>query len=579
MRFQHKRRIVSIALAILCSIGFTDHLCAQFPSNPFAGKLPSLPVPKLFGGKLQAPRVKPLANKLSVPKLPGLPSLPRPNFGNLKRTIQTPAAQAIATRTNQPPAAPSQIFDTSSADRQIAAGKMPSDVKSSLDRARKAAEASRDALNTSQNDFNSAVAGTKPPKSENLFSKIKTKPSQSTASAAQHSGSSSRSGNLWGNYKPDLGPSSSNRSSGGIEDLAKVNPRLYDRYGKLTSSNGADGQFVATNAERDFDFQPEKASRAATDKVSSDNAEATIAGLRSQLMELRSRGAGTSDQLKMPHRSAFEIAGIAPVKPVVEEPELPVHRGFGNAASFGDRQQTVSIPDPTAPTNVLRAAARPTPGMVATHEIKSDFNKTASNTLAADLPVGNKLSNNSASESMVNNDFVGLANTDSTVDAKKDPIPKLRAAATEQVPSMELPRQLSQASLDALEQAKQEKLNQPLPEINQNSGPLVGGFQNPKVASTQFQPQTTTPPAPKSQQRSSAFPGNFQSQVPARQQQVTSNQFFSRAAKEAPVKTVAEPTARVAEAQLLPPALPEGITTGDGTYSPGSVRSLEKKLW
>ena len=152
----------------------------------------------------------------------------------------------------------------------------------------------------------------------------------------------------------------------------------------------------------------------------------------------------------------------------------------------------------------------------------------------------------------------------------------LRAEATEQVQSMELPRQLSQASLDALEKARKEKLSQPLPKINKDTGPLLGGFQNPKVASSQFKPQTA-PPTQKVQQRSSAFPAHFQTQAPARQQQVTSNQFFNRAAKEAPAKTDTEPTERVAE--LLPPTLPEGLTTGDGTYSPGSVRGLEKKLW
>ena len=237
MRSQHNRKLVSAALAVLFSIGFSGCQRTNFPSNPFAGKLATLPKPNF--GNLKAPRVQPLGAKLPV-----LPQLPRPNFGNLKRTIQTPAAQAIASQSNQPPLAPSRTFDTSSADRQIAAGKMPAGVKSSLDRARKAAEASRDALTTNQNDFNSAVAGTKPPKSGDLFSKIKTKPSQSTASA----GSGSRHNNLWGNYKPDVSPSSSNRSNGGLADLAKGNPRLYDRYGKLTSSKGSDSQFVATHA-------------------------------------------------------------------------------------------------------------------------------------------------------------------------------------------------------------------------------------------------------------------------------------------------------------------------------------------
>ena len=574
MRSQHKRKLISVALAALFSVGLTDCAAAQ---NPFAGKLPSLPIPKIFKGKTRAPIVKPFATKL--------PTLPRPNFGNLARTIRTPAAEAIATRTNQPPAAPARIFDTSSADKQIAAAKMPADVKSSLERARRAAEASRDAIKTEQNDFNSAVASTKPPTSENLFSKIKTKPSQSVASASSKAGSGSRSDNVWGNYTPDTSPSSSNRGGGGLADLAKVNPRLYDRYGKLTSSNGSsDTKFVATNAGRNFDFLPANAPKSqlakehgnAMDKVSSDNSEATIARLRGQLMELRSRGAGTSAQLKIPHRSAFDLAGVAPVKTVDKEPELPLHRGFGDAAALGDRPQTVSIPDPTAPTNVLRAAAPPTPGLVATHEIKTSFGQMPSGKPAEELPVGNTLSTGSASknDSMVNNDFV---DADSNVDVEKDMIPMLRGTAKEQVPSTELPRQLSQASLDALEAAKQEKLSLPLPEVNAKRGPLEGGFQNPKVAATKFQPKTTAP-AQTSQQRSSAFPGHFLTRTPAVQQQVTSNQFFNRAAKSAPEKT-AEPAARVAESKLLPPALPQGLTTGDGNYSPGSVKGLEKKLW
>lgn len=593
MRFQHNRTFISVALTVLCSIGFAGCQRTHFPSNPFAGKLPKLPMPKLLSGKIQAPSAQPLASKLPVPKLPGLSNLPRPNFGNLARTIRTPAAEAIATRSSQPPVAPAKIFDTASADKQIAAAKMSPEVKSSLDRARKAAEASREAINTQQNDFNSAVASTKAPSSENLFSKIKTKSPQSSGSSTKQASSSSKTGNLWGDYAPDTRPGSSNRSSGGIEDLAKVNPKLYDRYGKLTSSNGSgDAQFVAVNAKRNFDFQPAnssgdqlaKRSKSMTDKVSSDNSDATIAGLRGQLMELRSRGAGTSDQLNIPHRSAFDIAGVAPQKPVVKKPEQPIHRGFGNAAAIGNRQQTVSIPDPTAPTNILRAPAPPTPGMVATHEIKSQFGRTASNTLAKDLPTGHTLSGNLANEneSMVNNDFVGPLNIEPANDEQSAAVPMLRAAAIEQVPNMELPRQLSQASLDALEQAKQEKLNQPLPEINKKSVPMLGGFKNPKFVSTQFQPQTapqTTKLENTFQQRSSAFPGHFQSQLPARQQQVMSNQFFSRAAKPAQEKAGAESTTRVAEAQLLPPALPEGITTGDGTYSPGSVRSLEKKLW
>jgi len=161
---------------------------------------------------------------------------------------------------------------------------------------------------------------------------------------------------------------------------------------------------------------------------------------------------------------------------------------------------------------------------------------------AEELPVGNTLSKGSASknDSMVNNDFV---DADSNVDVEKDMIPMLRGTAKEQVPSTELPRQLSQASLDALEAAKQEKLSLPLPEVNAKRGPLEGGFQNPKVAATKFQPKTTAP-AQTSQQRSSAFPGHFLTRTPAVQQQVTSNQFFNRAAKSAPEKT-AEPAARV----------------------------------
>ena len=121
-----------------------------------------------------------------------------------------------------------------------------------------------------------------------------------------------------------------------------------------------------------------------------------------------------------------------------------------------------------------------------------------------------------------------------------------------------------------------DKLNQPLPEINGNSGPLIGGFENPKVASVQVQQQ----PEPQVRQASSAFPGHFQTQTPGRQQQVTSNQFFNRAAKPAAVaEPVAAPEARVAEVPESVSSLPDGITTGNSSYAPGSVRSLEKKLW
>lgn len=595
MRSQNNRKLASVTLAVICGLGFSGCQRAHFPNNPFAGKIPSLPVPKMFAGKLKAPQVQPIGGRLPVPKLPSMSNFPRPNFGNLVRTVRTPAADAMASRSNQPPEAPARNFDTSSADKQIAAGRMPADVKSKLDLARKAAEASRDAVDTAQTDFNSAVAGTKAPSretpsSDSLFSKIKTKP---TAPSAKQTASSSSTGNLWGDYQPDTRPGSSNRASGGLEDLAKVNPRLYDRYGKLTSGNGSpSGQFVATNTKKDFDFQPVSAPEAKTnqltDKTSSDNPDATIAGLRSQLMELRSRGSGSSDQFKLPPRSAFAIAGVAPVKPVVKKPEQPLHRGFGNADSFGDRTQTVSIPDPTAPANVLRAAAPKTPGLVATKEIKSSFSKTDSTTAASELPVGNVLSNQlksstsaSQNESMVSNDFVGSPSDtkDSPSDTKDEAPPMLRASASEQVLNLELPRQLSQASLDALEQAKQDRLNLPLPEINQTSGPLIGGTSNPKVAPTQFQPPST-PTQQAFRPATTAFPGHFQTQAPAQQQQVTSNQFFNRAATQRPAtETIAKPTTRVAEAKPLSASLPEGLTTGDGTYSPGSVRGLEKKLW
>ncbi len=593
MRSQHTSKLASLALAIACGIGMAGCQRTYFPSNPFAGKLPSLPVPKMLSGKLSAPPALPLAGKLPIPKLPGLSSIPRPNFGNLVRTATTPAADAIAARSSTPPPAPPKTFDTSSADQQIAASRMPSDIKSKLEVARKAAEASRENIETAQDKFNTAVASTTPPSSGNLFSRINTKPAGAagTVNAAKPAVNQTAAGNLWGNYKPDTRPGSSNRPDGGIEELAKVNPRLYDRYGKLTTSNGVDsGQFVATNpdAKRDFDFPPAQDAQVArqsptADKVSSDNPDATIAGLRSQLMELRSRGSGTSDQFKLPHRSAFEIAGLAPQKPVAKEPEQPLHRGFGNAADLGERQQTVSIPDPTAPTNILRAIAPPTPGLVATKEINTGLGR--SNTSAGELPRGNMLSGKrksaSPSEDIVSNDFVGGAEPSSVT-----PPPTLRASAHEPVQDMQLPRQLSQASLDALEAAKQARLNQPLPEVNR--APLAGGFQNPKVAPHQFplpqQPPVTMAASP------SAFPAQIRTQV-SPQLQVTRNQFFDRAAEPAPTpEKPSASAARVAKAPSLsigtaaPPRngsadLPDGLNTGSGNYAPGSVRSLEKKLW
>jgi hypothetical protein len=142
---------------------------------------------------------------------------------------------------------------------------------------------------------------------------------------------------------------------------------------------------------------------------------------------------------------------------------------------------------------------------------------------------------------------------------------------------MELPRKLSQASLNALEEAKQRELNKSLPEINLNSDPFVGASPNPKIASDKAFAQTFAPPSIKNGQPSSAFPSHFPRQNLASRQQVTANQFFNRAAKPAVEKTEAE--ARVAEVKALALPLPKGITTGDSTYSPGSVRSLEKKLW
>ena len=572
---------------MICGFGLVGCQRAQFPSNPFAGKLPS-PLQNLS------------SNRLPLPKLPSLANFPRPNFRNLVRPATTPAAVAIAAQTNSSPPPPARSFDTNQAEQQIAAGQMPSSVKSKLEQARMEAEKSRadlgSELSSAQKEFNSAIGSTENKSGGDLFAKINPKQSQADTQKGTNG--------LWADYKSDTRSGSSNVSSGGIAELAKVNHGLYDRYGKLTTSNNKD--FAATN-KTDFNFQPPKSSPdLSTEKVSSDKSDETLDGLRKQLMALRSRGSGTSDQMKLPARSAVEIAGVAPLE-LPKEPAPPLHRGFGGDSplDLGKAQQTVSIPDPTAPTNVLRAAVPAPRGLLSSTPVDTGYRRTSSNvdssSLPSSLPFGNALSkqlkNASDNDKMVSNDFV----------ASNAP-PTLQASTKPKTLELDLPRQLSEASLEALATAQQVKKNMPVPQIVQERGPLVGGISNPNIggsttkgvatpnlANQNFAPPTT-PPA-------SAFQSPFQQPVYSnRQQQVTSNQFFDRAAQPVAAAIVPAPV-RVAEAPSFSAnsadsasgglsvgsvqapfetttEMPNAIKTGEGSYAPGSVRGLEKKqLW
>ena len=373
-----------------------------------------------------------------------------------------------------------------------------------------------------------------------------------------------------------------------------MNHGLYDRYGKLTTPKSTDKDFVA-NSKPNFGFKPpQNTPDFSTEKVSSDKPDETLDGLREQLMALRSRGSGTSDQMKLPAKSAVELAGVAPPAPEPKEPPPSLHRGFGNdnPLELGKAKQVVSIPDPTAPANVLRAAVPAPRGLLSSTPIDTGYRRTSPNVDSSSLPVGNALSkqlqNASDNEKMVSNDFVPL-----------NAPPTLKASTKPKTLELDLPRQLSEASREALATAEQAKKNLPVPQILQERGPLLGGVSNPNVGGTpaqdfakqnlpnqNFAPQAT-PPA-------SAFQSPFQQPVYARQQQVTSNQFFNRAAQ--PKPTVITPTTlpepvRVAEALksvgsvLVAPTetatqLPNAIKTGDGSYAPGSVRNLDKtQLW
>ena len=582
------RKLIKCAVLMICGLGLVGCQRAQFPSNPFAGKLPS-PLHNLS------------SNRLPRPKLPSLANFPRPNFRNLVRPATTPAAVAIAAQTNSSPPPPARSFDTNQAEQQIAAGQMPSSIKSKLEQARLEAEKSRadlgSELSSAQKDFNSAISSTENKSGGDFFAKVN--PKQSSA------GTQRGTNGLWGDYKPDTRPGSSNVSSDGIGELAKVNHGLYDRYGKLTTPNNKD--FAATN-KTDFGFKPPQSpSDFATEKVSSDKPDETLDGLRKQLMALRSRGSGTSDQMKFPERSAVELAGVAPPAPN-KEPEPSLHRGFGkdNALELGKIQQTVSIPDPTAPTNVLRAAVPAPRGLLSSTPVDTGYRSTSSKSVdSSSLPFGNALSNQlknaSNDDKMVSNDFV----------ASKAP-PTLQASTKPKTLELDLPRQLSAASLEALAVAEEARKNQPVPQVIQERGPLAGGISNPnigsvatesfaspKLANQNFAPPTTPPV--------SAFQSPFQQPVYSnRTQQVTSNQFFNRAAQPAAAQPAAAQPASVAPAPSPEPVrvaeapnfggglsvgsvqtpfetatqLPAAIKTGDGSYAPGSVRGLDKKqLW
>ena len=162
-------KLIKCAVLVICGIGLSGCQRAQFPSNPFAGKLPS-PIKNVS------------SSRFPLPKLPSLSNFPRPNFRNLVRTATTPpAAAAIAAHTNSSPPPPARSFDTNQAEQQIAAGRMPSSIKSKLDQARLEAEKSRadlgSELSSAQKEFNSAIGSTDKKTDGDFFAKVNPKQS------------------------------------------------------------------------------------------------------------------------------------------------------------------------------------------------------------------------------------------------------------------------------------------------------------------------------------------------------------------------------------------------------------------
>jgi hypothetical protein len=545
------------------TVGFSGCQTFRFPANPFAGaKLPGARIP--------------------VPRLPSLGKFPKPNFGNIASAIKTPAQQAInssgnsiASANKQPPPAPNRKFDSTATDEKLAQS------------IRAGGKAS--AEGTTEPDFSIAKSDTNgeltpaQKRFKQALAKQRDKNSDLAAKANSNSKSNSNA-DLWSDYRPDASPSSSNSlPANSAQELAKVNRGLYDQYGKLTTGS--------SSPKLSEPFDPKSLADKSSDGGSA-KTDQSIAGLRSQLEQLKARGSGNSDGYSVPTRTALEIAGTAPQTPAAT-PQVKLHKGFGGSAQLKSASNlanrgTVSIPDPTAPTNVLRASADEIPGLVQVTNVAEAGKYSATrfggfagnNTQPSELPTGSLLPQNSAgSEDLVANKFV----------QKTEPLklPTLTATAESKPIEMALPRPVSEASLAALAENARAAEAAPKPKIT---------FQNPIQQMAITMPQQAIPdvsaspatPAATTLATTTAVstPAVSAFNLPAtRSPRVTKNQFFSRPIQaSAPLNTPAAPVQRVAQVQQdtaplsimnqpesAATALPAGLVTGDSTYAPGSV--------
>ena len=526
------------------TVGFSGCQTFRFPANPFAGaKLPGV--------------------KLPVPRLPSLAKLPKPNFGNIARSVKTPARQAIdssgtsiASASKQPPPAPSRKFDSTSTDEKLAKfAPVNKDVKPDIGFAK---SDSGGELTPAQKRFKNALT-----KQQNAKTDF-------VAKANPNSG-------LWSDYKPDPAHNSSNNvSANNIEELAKVNRGLYDQYGKLTTgskspklSEPVDPEMFAAKAKNE----------------DAEQANQSIAQLKSQLEKIKARGTGSSDEFTVPKRTAIEIAGTAPKAAIEKVAEVSLHKGFGSSAQLkpaGDlaNRGTVNIPDPTAPANVLRASADQIPGLIQVTNVaepgkysNTNFGGYAkSNLQPSELPTGSLLPQNT--EDSVENKFVKIE--------QPLKIPTLTATAEPKPFEMPLPREVSDASLAALAENARAAEAAPQPKITFQNPIQQKSIANapPTNAAFSASPSSSSlPPATAVTNTTAVSAFN----LPATQSpRVTRNQFITSPMKSsAPLST---PAIRVAQKQadfsplsiMTKPetaatALPEGIVTGASTYAPGSV--------
>ena len=566
-----KRRWQRLGLAALiaASVGVTGCQTFRLPGNPFANSRMGL-------------------SKLPVPRLPSLAKLPKPNFGNIKRSITTPTQEvisssnmstSIANAKKQPPPPPARVFESSATDQKIALAEANSPKvapKPAFDFSSAASDANTE-MTSAQKRFKEALSGN-PTTSSNLASASSAKPLPNSS--------------LWGDYQPDRGPSSSNNPVvNRVADLAKVNHKLYDQYGKLRSSKTA-----KLSDPMDTKMFAAKISGAEIEKTNQ-----SVADLRTQLEKMKTRGAGSSDDFTLPTRSAVELAGSAPIK-IEEKVEVPNFKGFGDDARFSRSQElasnrTVNIPDPTAPKNVLRASTNQTPGLVKTVEIAGPgqyqstsgkpYRGYATTTAPKDLPTGNLLP--AGGDERVANEFVQAMN--------QQEIPTL--TATPKSFEMPLQREVSDASLAAIELNKRAAAAVPPPKISYQkpfAGTKVLMPNKPAAQPASFVAAPVA--APVATPAVSAPPSAFQ--MPATQTvRVTKNQFFNRPIESsAPLQMPAMSGERVAQASktvettaqgmmsILPKSsgstsdLPESLISGSGDYAPGSVvRPQSEPLW